>query len=718
MGFVVSGSDLFVGVDLDHCIVNDVTEPWAQGVIDKLNSYTETSPSGKGIRIFIQAKMPDKHRCKRASLPEDWDSKDGAFELYSKEHYLTLTGKHVSGTPLTVENRQLEVEEIYVKVFGEVLFGVSNGNIVNNSPQGDQDDYKKGFQGSDEELLEIARNAKNGDKFQRLFDNGDTSKHGNDDSAADQALVSMLAFYAGSNPDRIDRLFRTSALVRDKWLDREDYRSRTIEKALRNRKKFYSGKTFHLTDAGNAERLAAQYGDIIRFCWQSNKWLFWDGRRWNDLIGEVKVRQFAIQIARSILQEANSIKDEQKRKDTVKWAFQSESAPRIQAMLSIARNLSPIVSYADQFDRQLSLLNCLNGTINLLTSKLQPHNPVDMITKLAPVEYNPNAKSKLWDRFLRDSTEDNPDVLDFLQLAIGYSITGDTSEEKLFFVFGPAASGKSTFLEAIKASLGDYALTADFEVFLKRTQTGCVRNDIARLAGARLVISIEVEEGQKLAEGVVKTLTGGDTVCARFLYKEHFEFTPRFKLWLAANDAPRVRDSDTAMWRRIKLRVPFEHVIPKEKRDPKVKATLKNPKKVGSAILTWMVQGAIKWLQDGLKVPEIVEASTEEYRKSQEPLKEFFDDECEFTVDAYVPVKELRAVYEQWAKDNGARYTLGPREFNKRLNAKGCERKTKRYTNDVGTEKVGKCWEGITVRAKGQYDPRQLEEKVTDELPF
>jgi len=552
---------------------------------------------------------------------------------------------------------------------------------------------------------------------ERLFDDGDTSEYGNDDSAADQALVNMLAFYTGPDPERIDRLFRMSALVRDKWYEREDYRNRTIEKALRNCKKFYSDKTFNLTDAGNAERFVALYGNKVRFCWQSNKWLFWDGQRWNDLIGEVKVRQLAIQIARLILQEAYKIKDEKKRKKTVNWAFQSESAPRIQAMLSIAKTLPSVVSYTDQFNSQLFLLNCLNGTINLLTGELQPHNPADMITKLAPAEYYPQAKSKLWNRFLRDSTKDNPDMINFLQVAIGYSITGDTSEEKLFFVFGPAASGKSTFLEAIKASLGDYALTADFEVFLKRTQTGGVRNDIARLAGARLVISIEVDEGQKLAEGVVKTLTGGDTVCARFLYKEHFEFTPRFKLWLAANDAPRVRDSDTAMWRRI-LRVPFEHVIPKEKRDPKVKATLKDPKKAGSAILAWMVQGAMKWQQKGLQVPQIVEESTEEYRESQDPLKEFFDDECEFAADAFVPVKELRAAYEQWTKDIGSRYPLGPREFNKRLNAKGCERKTKRYINDVGTEIVGKCWERLTLQAKGQYDSGQLEAKTTTELPF
>jgi len=281
-------------------------------------------------------------------------------------------------------------------------------------------------------------------------------------------------------------------------------------------------------------------------------------------------------------------------------------------------------------------------------------------------------------------------------------VTGETTEEKLFFIHGPTAAGKSTFTEAIKATLGDYAVTADFETFLKRIQVGAVRNDVARLAGARFVVSIEVDEGRELAEGLTKILTGGDTVSTRFLYHESFEFFPKFKLWLAANHAPRVSDRDDALWRRI-LRLPFEHTIPEEKRDPKVKATLRDPKIAGPAILAWAVRGCLLWQQCGLFVPEVIRDATDEYRADQDPLRDFFPDECKFDTTAFVPVSDLRKRYDDWGKETGLRYLLGPKQFNERFEEKDCQRQSRRYLNDVGTEKVGKCWVGVTLQIKPTY---------------
>lgn len=470
---------------------------------------------------------------------------------------------------------------------------------------------------------------------------------------------------------------------------------------------------FNLTDAGNGERFAARHGSKIRYCWTWGKWLFYDGKRWNVTTGEQMANRLAVETARSIISEAEG-KNRNERSEILDWSQLSESTARLAAMLTTAKSVSPIATYAEQFDKNSWLLNCLNGTVDLQTGKLRPHNPADMITKLCPVQYDPEAQLQLWDEFLATATAGDKTMLDFLQTAIGYSLTGSIVEEKLFFIHGPVASGKSTFLEAIKATLGEYAQTSDFETFLQRKQVGGIRNDIAKLHSARLVTSIEVDDGKKLAEGLIKMLTGGDTVSARFLYKESFEFLPQFKLWLAANHAPRVKDDDEAMWRRI-LRVPFEQVIEKENRDPKVKATLRNPKKAGSAILTWAVKGCLKWQHDGLTVPEVVELSTEEYRQSQDPLKEFFEDECEFDPVVFIPVVDLRTAYDQWAKDNGARFTLGPRGFNKRLRSKGCKAKSKRCTNSIGTEKVGKCWQGITLKSNPQKDEQ---EQITDEIPF
>ena len=297
-----------------------------------------------------------------------------------------------------------------------------------------------------------------------------------------------------------------------------------------------------------------------------------------------------------------------------------------------------------------------------------------------------------YEKFLSKITGNNPKLIEFLQRAAGYSATGDTREEKLFLPHGPTATGKSTFLEAIKATLGEYAQTADFETFLKRRNVGGIRNDIARLDGARLVISIEVDEGKPLAEGLIKTLTGGDTVSARFLYHESFEFVPQFKLWLAANHAPQVSDTDDAIWRRIR-RVPFEHTIPEKERDPKIKATLRDPKVAGPAILAWIVQGCLKWQKEGLVVPGIVKQSTEQYRRSQNPLSEFFNQECEFGSDFLVRLSRLRAAYVKWAEENGEDSPLQPRNFNSRLRARECMDKPTKMNG-----KVERCWHGIRLK--------------------
>ncbi len=462
--------------------------------------------------------------------------------------------------------------------------------------------------------------------------------------------------------------------------------------------------SFHLTDAGNGERFATQHGEKMRYCWSWGKWLYYDDKRWNAEIGIEKANQLAVQTARSIAHEGENSDGREDRGNYLEWSYQSESVARLNAMLSAARSVKPISSYVGQFDTDPWLLNCLNGTIDLKTGTLRQHSPADMITKLAPVQYDPKAKLKLWGNFLRTATANDKSMLEFLQVAVGYSATGSTAEEKLFFIHGPAASGKSTFCETIKATLGDYAATANFESFIRRSQVGGPRNDIAKLAGARFVVSIEVDEGKRLAEGLVKMLTGGDSVSARFLYKEEFTFMPQFKLWLAANDVPKVKDTDEALWRRI-LRVPFEHTIPKQERDPKVKSTLRATKIAGPAILAWIVRGCLKWQERGLKVPEVIEQSTDEYRQSQDPLREFYEDVCVFEPTAIVPVKDLRAAYESWGEDVGikAKYLLGRAAFNARLEAKGIIQKPTRYVNSVGTETNGRCWHGITLSSNPKH---------------
>ncbi len=327
------------------------------------------------------------------------------------------------------------------------------------------------------------------------------------------------------------------------------------------------------TDMGNAIRLASLYGDDLKYCYQSKKWLIWTGTHWTwDDKG--LIFQKAKDTVRSIYEEAAGADDKDERRNLATWAMDSESAKSIRAMIKLAESELPITMR--ELDRNQWLLNVKNGTLDLKTGELKNHNRNDFITKMAPVIYNPNAKSDIFDSFL-ERILPSKELREFVQRAAGYSITGDTSEEKLFFAFGPAATGKSTLLSAISAVLGDYAATADFESFLssKGGFGGGPRNDIARLAGRRFVQSVEVDEGKKLAESLIKQITGGDTISARFLHQEYFEFVPSFKLWMAANFQPRVNADDAAMWRRI-LQIPFDQHIPEEERDPSIKLHLRD----------------------------------------------------------------------------------------------------------------------------------------------
>jgi putative DNA primase/helicase len=448
--------------------------------------------------------------------------------------------------------------------------------------------------------------------------------------------------------------------------------------------------SFPYSDSGNAERILARHGQDIRYCHPQKTWYIYDGVRWcSDRRG--RMMHTAKCIARALYEEAAEICDDDARKACADFARKCESTDRKKAALVSAQSEPGIPVVPEELDADPFLLNCANGTVDLRTGEKRPHCRADLITRLCPVQYDPAARSPVWDRFLEQATGANREVGQFLQRAVGYSLTGATSEEVLFFVHGPGGSGKSTFLEAIKAVLGEYGKSADFETFIARRDAGTIRNDIAELAGWRFVVSIEVDEGKKLAEGLVKLLTGGDTVRARFLYQEAFDYVPQFKLWLAANHAPKVRHDDSAMWRRI-LRIPFDQVIPKEKRDPSLKARLKDVNESGPAILAWAVEGCLRWQEERLQVPEAVSNATEQYRLDMDPLKDFIADCCVLHPTAWALAAQLRNAYEEYCKQNGQKHLLPPREFTDGLKSRGCTRE-RRHS--------GHGWMGIGLSTEG-----------------
>ena len=459
------------------------------------------------------------------------------------------------------------------------------------------------------------------------------------------------------------------------------------------------------TDWGNAQRLVKQFGDKIRYCFPSRQWLVWNEIRWEwDTTGEIE--RLAKETVRRIYDEISRFRSEDSRKALASWATKSESKRAIKDMIDLAQSEPGIPVTPAELDANHYQLNCLNGTVDLRTGELLPHRREDLITKLAPVEYDPKAYDHTWEKVIKESTNGNIELQELMQRAFGYSTTGDTSEEVLFLIHGPAATSKSTIIEAVKKTLGDYALTTDFETFIKRRDAGGPRNDIARLAGSRLVVSSEIDEGKQLAEGLIKMITGGDTVTARKLYHESFEYKPAFTLWLVANHAPKVDPDDDAMWRRIVL-IPMICQVPKELRDPKVKAHLTNPEIAGPAILQWLLKGCLDWQHEGLKIPAVVQQATDDYRASQDSFSDFVSDCCIVEPDAWVSSEDLRERYASWSREhNEGRLNsngLSDKAFAKKLHRFGC-------SSRKGTGGL-RGWRGIRIR----NDTASFDDPTTDQ---
>jgi len=423
----------------------------------------------------------------------------------------------------------------------------------------------------------------------------------------------------------------------------------------------------HDTDLGNARRFVVRHRNQARYCDMWSRWLVWDGCRWAP-DGTLAILELAKDIPRMVYAEAAAIADDDIRKARVRWALRSESAIRIRAMLDLARSAPPIATVPDVLDQDAWLLNVQNGTVDLRTGRLQPHNPADNITKLAPTDYHPDATCPKFLAFLADIMDGDEVMIAFLQRAIGYSLSGDTSERVMFILHGDGNNGKTTLLESIRATLGDYALRTPTTTLLA-SRNDTVPNDVARLKGARFVSASESEEGRYLAESVVKDITGQDTLSARFMRAEWFDFRPECKLWLGTNHKPRIRGTDNAIWNRIRL-IPFTVTIPDAEINPHLKDELQAER---AGILAWAVRGCLDWQQNGLDTPSTVRAATTEYRDEMDTIGEFLDDCCVENAAAMATVKDIHAAFLRWCETNGEK-GMSKNALGRRLAEKGFSR--------------------------------------------
>ena len=432
--------------------------------------------------------------------------------------------------------------------------------------------------------------------------------------------------------------------------------------------RYDSSRSEKMTDVGNARRLVSKYGEDIRYVFGFKKWLVWDGGRWLfDEDGEIMRR--TKDTVTAIYNEAKNASEAGDKKISEKFeahAKNSQSLPRIKAAIELAQSEPGIPVSTNELDTDNYILGVANGIINLKTGALREPRREDLITKRAPVAYDLNASAPIFMSFLERIMNGNSAMISFIQRAVGYSLTGATDEQCLFFLHGSGSNGKSTLLNVIKELLGDYALQCPAETLMVKPGGGSIPNDIARLRGARMVATSETEEGRRFAEVMIKQLTGNDTIAARFLFGEYFEFVPNFKIWLAANHKPVIRGDDYAIWRRIRL-IPFAVTISPEEKDGKLPEKLKAEY---PGILAWAVEGCLEWQRLGLNPPPEVLAATEEYKSEMDLIGKWIEERCITELHTRTTAKALYTSYRSWVEENGG-FPLSSTKFGLKLRDRG-----------------------------------------------
>lgn len=422
---------------------------------------------------------------------------------------------------------------------------------------------------------------------------------------------------------------------------------------------------FPLTDLGNAERLVHHYGHHVRYVADSKRWLYYDGVRWSAEVGNL-ILEHAKATVRQIKEEIIFMPEAQ-RQDHQKWAKKSESKERIVAMIELAKSDPRIEAREADFDTDPWMLNLRNGVLNLRTGELHPHDPELLMTKLAPVDYDKDARCPIWESAMQIWAGGDLQLSSYLQRAFGYMMTGETREQCIFIAFGTGANGKSVSINTVMRVLGDYAIQTPVETIMVKNGTG-IPNDIARLKGKRMVAATEGESGQKLAESLVKQMSGGDLLVGRFLYGEFFQFKPQLKLVLVTNHKPVIHGQDDGIWRRIQL-IPFEVTIPEAQRDRQLVQKLDEEL---SGILNWMIQGCQDWLKSGLESPKTMQRAKAVYKSEMDPIGNFIEEECIVNKERKITGDKLYDAYQFWTRDSGEK-TITRRLFYRKLREKGFE---------------------------------------------
>lgn len=402
------------------------------------------------------------------------------------------------------------------------------------------------------------------------------------------------------------------------------------------------------SDIANAKRLATRHGKDLKFT-PERGWHVWDGRRWAVDDRGLEVQARAKDTAIAIFDE---IKDAKDRDARMQHAKRSQSKSSVESMIWLARSEPGIPARLTDFDKDGWLLNVRNGTLNLRTGELRPHAREDLISNLVGVDFDFEAECDLWDAFLWRVTDRNDELYAYLRRFVGYLLVGDTSDQSLHFLYGLGANGKSVFCEVLMRLLGDYAMAASPDMIMLRRHGG-IPNDIARLRGVRAALMNETAQGAKFDEAKLKDLTGGDTLTARFLHQEFFDFKPSHRIVIRGNHKPAIAGTDEGIWRRLRI-LPFTVQIPADEQDRDLLRKLEGEL---PDILNWALRGCKEWQADGLQPPPIVTAAVNQYREESDTLGRFIGEGCEVRPLAQVKSSSFYKAFKEFCEQAGERCT-------------------------------------------------------------
>jgi len=666
VGFVTCKDCGIILLDLDHCIDADgEVGGWAKEILSAVNSCTEISPSGRGYHCYFSGKLPGPSK------------KAGDAEIYDCGRYFTVTGR--ADPNYSAPFRRLTDEETaraYALVLARKPEKPGPANPITAALPIAQ--APRRVNGNGHDLLERMFSAKNGAAIQALY-NGDTSAHGGDDSAADMALCAHLAFWTARDALEIDRLFRQSKLYRDKWDRRHSgdgrtYGQMTVDKAIEGCVEAYGEKKVLVqteaapigpaaaesgafTDTYAASWFAGQYADQLHFDHTSGHWYLWDSKRWvPDETG--RVYGMAVIAARRLLKQITDTWEAQKARDLLKFVAKLENKDKIHDVLELARHAPGIAITHESLDRDPMLFNVQNGTIDLRDGSLHPHAAENLITKTSPAAYETDATAPNFAAFLRTIFDGNTGLMQYVQRCAGLFLTGLTDAQTLFFWHGSGANGKSVLVNTLMMLLGEYAMKAPANM-LMLDKGNSIPNDVARLRGARCVVCSEIQDGSRLNESLVKELTGGDRIAARFLHREFFEFKPEHKILIVGNHKPLIRGTDLGIWRRMHL-TPFAVTIPESARRP-MGALLEDFRGELPGILQWALEGLHAYQTAGLHPPGEVQAAVATYRTDSDTVGRFIDDCTKQAPNEETTFDVIYKSYKSWCESAGEHPSSGKR---------------------------------------------------------